>query len=365
MRCWFIILISLGIFPQLCAQLMAPVGFMIPDSFAIDAVDKALRGTLWCEDTITSRSTYTNKCVHWHFETTDELAELSYYEKGKRVLFYEWYPDGTHKEQYNAEDGWHATWYKSGQIKFLTQLRTSTDAIQYWLEWYEDGSINIERHLINGRSLRNFYWHANGQLSHKMDSTIQQGWTENGNLCYDYNKLTGVKKSWYPDGYMRSLLTDSINAEWYENGQCKKMYHNKRDHSDTSWYENGTISRLTRYHERVDSDITIFLENGIKSYYKEYKYGSKRSFTPLLDRKNRGKSRRQTIYPRRSYKTKKTIWDENGKIHEYKVTKRNKKGSVYERWTKWDSDGVSETMSWHRVSKGKWGRSAASSRAQF
>jgi len=162
-----------------------------------------------------------------------------------------------------------------------------TNSPYYRLLFYENGKITgIARSYYKEGTLRSRVTYMNGER-------YGEGiiYDKNGKLSskvlYNNGKVNGVEKDYYPSGALKSerhFINDSLNGitkDYYENGKLKEetpYNKKKRDGIKSDFYESGSIESVWPYmNDSLNGLQKNYYQNGIRksemTYYKNMANG--------------------------------------------------------------------------------------------
>ena len=159
-----------------------------------------------------------------------------------------------------------------------------------------------------------------------MSDSIQKEWYENGQIktvsSYKNGVFDGEYKEWYEDGSPKEVgfynngKPKGTSKKWYNNGQLKdKGYYidSYSPRSSTSWFENGKKSSETKVKNGISKNI-VWHENGqmMFKFYTDEKFNKLKVAKAWYEN---GQPLKEIKYE--NYKAvEKQCWDENGNVIE-------------------------------------------------
>ncbi|PIW62015.1 toxin-antitoxin system YwqK family antitoxin [Shewanella sp. CG12_big_fil_rev_8_21_14_0_65_47_15] len=226
-----------------------------------------------------------------HFVNDQQLGVQTWYDHDGRINQREdrhpngmyishYYEDGQLKETAELDsDGRYINtltrYYPSGQVQLIRPLLTDTlHGIEK--QYYQDGSLEAERHYDQGREYRATWYHANGVIKQKMSTdhsgkvieefydTGKPAWRESFNAN---GKLQGESLKWHPNGQLEEQNyfengKEQGTALWYhENGQLAleiDLENGLREGQFRSYFPSGVLSAEGQYKDNLS--IAPFIE---------------------------------------------------------------------------------------------------------
>lgn len=226
-----------------------------------------------------------------HFINDQQLGQQTWYDHDGRInqredrhpngmFISHYYEDGQLKETAELDsDGRYINtlirYYPSGQVQLIRPLLTDTlHGIEK--QYYQDGSLEAERHYDQGREYQATWHHANGVIKQKMSTdhsgkvieefydTGKPAWRESFNAN---GKLQGESLKWHPNGQLEEQNyfvngKEQGTALWYhDNGQLAleiDLKNGLREGKFRSYFPSGVLSAEGQYKDNLS--IAPFIE---------------------------------------------------------------------------------------------------------
>lgn len=224
------------------------------------------------------------------FNGRAEGVEKHYHENGKLKSYFN--PDtdsileyhdngqlakqGVYDDFFKRYEGPLKEFHANGKPKSITNYSSSGKIEGKYTEWYDNGQVKVEGE---------YKWTGD------KDKTWKE-YTREGKLLkeeqYEYGKLRGVAKEYYPNGNPKSMVSYSNGKQngvctyFHENGQKKSagwLTDGKKNKNWLTFAEDGSIKTKTAYYnDEVNGEVVIYhSKDVIKEKYFEkngVKYGA-------------------------------------------------------------------------------------------